>query len=124
MIFNDVTVVRSASIMPTMGMLMGNSVGREVWQQFDNQEYVSYFGEDFDRIRGDFHDKYLTPLESVRLELAGTINRISNPNHFRVLDSIEALSATPLCMELPILLYQPVRDLFERGRVEGYGFNV
>jgi len=41
-----------------------------------------------------------------------------------VLDSIEALSATPLCMELPILLYQPVRDLFERGRVEGYGFNV
>lgn len=51
-----------------------------------------------------------------------SVQAITCPDKFMVIDSQEALEYVPECMRMPILTYAPVRKLFDAGMIGGWGF--
>ena len=76
---------------------------------------------------GAFGDRYkaftelVTNRERAVVEaVARTVQAVTCPDKFIVIDSQEALEHVPQCMQIPILSYAPVRKLFEEGRIKGW----
>lgn len=122
-IIRDTITIDNVGQMPSLGMLIGSYSGSEVFGHIDNNSHTSFFGSDFDHLRQDFFNKHIYPHQRLALDLSRTVNAIMNPDTIRLLTSIDDLKSTPLCMELPILMFEPVRSLFEAGRVEGFGYH-
>ena len=49
-----------------------------------------------------------------------SIQAVTCPDKFQVIDSQEALMHVPLCMHIPILTYAPVRKLYDEGMLRGW----
>lgn len=122
-IIHDDITIESASRMPSLGMLIGSRASSDVFDSVNSFGHKSFFGSDFDHISQEFFNRHVRPMDQLTIEISNTVNMILNPDQFRILDTMEALQSTPPCMEMSILLYEPVRKLFEQGRVEGYGYN-
>ncbi len=67
----------------------------------------------------NFVKPYTTALTSVKNMFAGTIN----VSGIITIDNTDVLSRIPMEMHMPILQYQPVRQLFDQGRVFGFGYD-
>ena len=122
-IIRDTITIDNVGQMPSLGMLIGSYTGSEVFGHIDANSHASFFGSDFNHMRQDFFNRHILPHQKLALDLSRTVNAIMNPDTIRLLTSIEDLKSTPLCMELPILMFEPVRSLFESGRVEGFGYH-
>lgn len=120
----DTVTVSSSGVMPSLGDLIGSRVSSEVFDRINSQGHVSFFGEEFDHMRQDFINRHVRPLDTLNLEISRTVNLVMNPDTFRILDTIQDFRSIPSCMEIPILLYEPVRKLAEEGRVEGFGWDI
>lgn len=118
----DTITIDAMGGLPTLGTLMGTGVSREVFEDINATSHRSFFGSDFDNLTSDFFHRHSATLESVSREIAKTVNQVMNPDQFRILSSIEDFHAIPPCMEIPILLFEPVRKLHREGRVEGFGY--
>ena len=122
-VIHDDIMISSSSLPPSLSMLIGSSVSMDVFEAVDNRGFASMFGNDFNNVRMDFFQKHVEPVSRLNLELARTVNMIINPDHFRPLVSFDDYLSIPPCMELPILLFEPVRRAFEQGRIEGFGYD-
>lgn len=122
-IIHDAINITSAGSMPSLSALLGSSVSREVFDSVDSQGYRSLFGSDFDNMYQDIYETHIRPMDALNFEMSRTVNMLINPDRFRILDSIEAYASIPASMEMPILMFEPVRTLFMQGRVEGFGYN-
>lgn len=120
---HDTIEITSAGTMPPLDMLLGARASSDVFDSINAQGYRSFFGSDFDNMRQEFYQRHILPMDSLQFEIGRTVNMLINPDHIRMLISIEDLRSTPTSMEMPILLYAPVRTLFEEGRVEGFGYD-
>ena len=120
---HDTIEITSAGTMPSLDMLLGARASSDVFDSINAQGYKSVFGSDFDHMRQEFHSRHITPMDVLNFEISRTVNMLLNPDHIRLLTSIEDLRSIPTSMEMPILLYAPVRALFEEGRVEGFGYD-
>lgn len=122
-IFHDVVTIESAGVYPSVGALLGNRASAEVFDSINNRGYSSIFGSEFDHLHKDFYDKHVRPMEALNFEISRTVNALINPDRFRLLTSIDDFKSIPPVMEMAILLYEPVRQGFVEGRIEGFGYN-
>jgi len=114
------------SRIPTPGALFGLNGSAAVLEHFNNNRGASFFGTAQDRYAQVFHEfteHIWKPLDAGIKMVASTVNAIINPDVFRPLWNVEELKSTPFCMQLPILYFEPVRELLESGRVHGYGYS-
>ena len=119
---HDPIVVSSTSAFPGLGNLLGTGVGTDVFRAINADGHKSFFGSDFDDLSNRFYEKYVIPMNRVDLELSHAVNNILNPDRIRPLIAINDFKAIPLCMEMAICLYPPVRQGIEEGRMEGFGY--
>ncbi len=120
---SDPIVVTGTTAFPSMGALLGTHVNPEVFESINRHGHQNFFGEEFDKMRENFFKTHVEPSQKLALELSKTVNAILNPDRMRILNSIEDFRSIPLSMEMPILLYEPVRKAFEEGRIYGFGYD-
>lgn len=121
---HDTIVIRSGGGMPSLGNLIGSRVSHEVFGSINDNGHASFFGSDFDNMRQEFFDRYVSPMDTLSLEISKTVNALINPDRMRILNTIEDFRSIPLSMEMPILLFEPVRRGVEEGRFYGFGYDA
>ena len=121
--FHDTITIHSESQIPSLGTLIGSRVSSEVFNSINNMGHSSFFGSDFDHMGSEFFNRHVRTMDSLGLELTRTVNAVLNPDRFRVLSSIEDFRSIPLCMEMSIVMFEPVRKAIEEGRMEGFGYD-
>lgn len=109
--------------MPSLGMLIGSRVSSEIFDTINGEGHRSFFGADFDHMRQDFLNKFVRPMDTLNLEISRTVNALMNPDQYRILESVQDFQSIPLCMEMAIALYAPVRQGIMEGRMEGFGYD-
>lgn len=117
-----------ALITPSLGSLLGTSATSDVLGYL-NQQYGSQNGVIFGQPGDPLADRFNNLMSLVQTQLADTnlmiqqtTIAVSNPLQIQAITSEEQLYNTPVSMQLPILMYQPIRELFEQDRIYGYGF--
>jgi len=115
---------------PTLGALLGTqgqsgAVLDEMNRQYTNDGVM--FGQNgdpnttrYDVLKRLVQDQLLAAgakVEEIR-------SQIVQPYQYKAITDEEGLRSVPLVMELPILMYKPVRQLFEDGRIDGYGYEA
>lgn len=120
---HDTITVSAGSSMPSLGALIGSRASSDVFDAINSHGHSSFFGSDFDNMNREFFNRYVRPMDQVNLEIQRTINAVMNPDHFRILDSIEDFRSIPPCMEMAIVMFEPVRQGIIEGRMEGFGYD-
>jgi hypothetical protein len=112
---------------PDAGMLLGTHGSREILDEinsrFSNTGVV--FGSGIDPLADCYREFRNTHVNLARdtvnlLEKAGAIIGMANESVIE-LRTEEDLVVIPTCMYLPILTYQPVRELFKKESIFGFG---
>lgn len=123
MIFSPVAM----NSFPTLGALLGTSGSDAI---IDNVNRVSgsttFFGSMYDRyasIRNKFIENIVVPIKAAETALYKTVDAMVNIDHIKPLTTMDAFKSVTPAMHLPILMYEPVRTLFDQGRVSGFGFD-
>lgn len=122
-IFHDDVTIQHGGKMPSLGALIGSRVSSDVFAAVQGSSHSSYFGDDFNKLKRDFFNQFVKPMDNLSIDLSRTVNALMNPDRIRPLISIDDLRTTPLSMELSIALYEPVRTGILEGRMDGYGYD-
>lgn len=120
---HDHVIIESGNALPSLGALIGSRVSSEVFGNINAHSHKSFFGSDFDQRRQEFFDRHVRRMDDISIDIARTVNLVVNPDQFRILNSFEDFQAIPPCMQLPIIMFEPVRRAFLEGRIEGFGFD-
>lgn len=115
--------ITSIGRMPSLGDLLGTGTSSDIFDRVDNSGYSSFFGSEFTHMGQRFYDRHVRPLEELSFEIGRTVNMLVNPDRYRTLASIEDFRSIPTCMELPIVMFAPLRQALVEGRIEGFGYN-
>lgn len=124
--FGGVTVrsIQQLSMIPSLGAMLGNVHSNDV---LDRLNMASGGGVIFGQPGDPFRDryKYLKEQLSSNLALADKVVErtrvlITEPQKLVPITSEDSLYEVPQSMQLPILMYEPVRQLLEEGRISGY----
>ena len=112
---------------PTMGSLLG-TVGKKSLIDSINNELGSqgFFGsaaDMFSAYRSSFDDYIIKPMIRVSETAMKMVSNFIHPDAIKFIIREEDLYVIPECMQLPILTYAPVRKLFEKGKIHGFGLN-
>ena len=118
----DPTIIQGGSRFPSLGTLIGSRVSGDILNQ-GRLPFKSLFGAEHDQRAQQFVDQYVAPMDKLSIDLAHSVNMVWNPDHFRVLETVDDFKSIPACMELPILMFAPVRALFDAGQIDGFGFD-
>lgn len=124
--FGNVTVrsIQQLSMIPSLGAMLGNVHSNDVLDRLNMASGGGViFGQPGDPWRERY--KHLKEQLSSNLALADKIVErtrvlITEPQKLVPITSEEALYEVPQSMQLPILMYEPVRQLLEEGRISGY----
>jgi hypothetical protein len=95
----------------------------EVISSINEQVGSTFFGTHYADTTAAFMQNFIVPLQIAAEQISTNVKVLLRPDVIRPLLREEDFAQVPASMQLPILLYAPVRDLFDRGRVEGFGFN-
>lgn len=115
--------ISSGSQMPSLGSLIGSRVSNEVFDSINKAGFTSFFGSEFDHMTESFFERHVKPMDDLNLELSKTVNLILNPDKFRILNTLDDFKSIPSCMELPILMFEPIRQGVMEGRLSGFGYD-
>lgn len=116
--------VSSGAQLPSLGTLIGSRVSSEVFDSINRTGFTSFFGDEFNHMRQEFFERHVKPMDALNVELSRTVNLILNPDKFRILETMEDFQSIPPCMELAILMYEPVLQGVREGRLDGFGYDV
>ena len=122
-VIHDTIPISSNNQYPSLGTLIGSRVSTEVFDQINGTPHASFFGSEFDHIRQEFFNRYVRPMDQINLEISRTVNALMNPDQFRILESIKDFQSIPPCMEMSIILFNPVRQGIIEGRIEGFSWD-
>jgi hypothetical protein len=116
-----------AADIPNPGALLGTTGSADLIRTInDSLGCSSFFGTIHDAhtaITNAFIEKVVTPIREMASDLRNLAVAMHNPDELRPLIEPEDFRYTPTCMQLPIVMYTPVRKLLEQGRVNGYGYD-
>lgn len=117
-----------ALITPSLGSLLGTSASSDVLtylnRQYGNPNGV-IFGQPGDPLADRFNNLMSvvqTRLMDTNRMVQQTVQAVANPTQIIPITSEDQLYHTPVSMQLPILMYEPIRELFMQDRIYGYGF--
>ncbi len=115
------------SMTPPLSALTGSMGSSSVMDQFNKQ-----WGSSTGVIFGQAGDPHLAGYSALRSLLefaeesavttARVMETVREPMQYYSIQCEEDLRYIAPSMQLPILLYPPIRQLFEADRIEGYGF--
>lgn len=114
-------------ITPTLGAITGCLGSSAILDQI-NAKWGNPTGVIFGQPGDPYADRYRalnTLMGNVRTTegiVQKVVEVINHPNKLRPIECEEDLRVMPVSMQLPTLLYQPVRNLFEADRISGFGF--
>lgn len=115
--------------MPTTDALFSGGGSQAVVERF-NQEWAGSGGVIFGQASDPRAAQFNKFQEAVTLMHTMTTNLICSTDDFiresnKIRRIVEAshLNAVPVCMQIPILTYQPIREMFEAGRIDGWGID-
>lgn len=119
--------IRSLSMMPSLGAMIGSTHSSEVLERLNMASGGGViFGQPGDPIR----DRYqaLKTVLMDNLSLADTAvtqirETVVHPDRMVPITSVEAVQNIPPCMKLPFVMYDPIRTLLQDGRIDGFGID-
>lgn len=116
----------SAAAMPSAGALLGTR-GSSVVMDHINEGLSgsAFFGSINDRFANTYNhfiQNVVKPIRDASMAIADTVTTLMQPDLIRPITELEQLSYIPPSMYLPILLFEPVKDLLKQGRISGFGF--
>ena len=119
--------IRSLSMMPSLGAMIGNTHSSEVLERLNMASGGGViFGQPGDPIRDRY--QHLTGVLMNTLHAADdlimkTRQMIQQPEKMVPITSIEAVQTMPPCMQLPFVMYEPIRTLLTDKRIDGFGID-
>lgn len=115
--------------MPTTEALFAGGGSQKVVEKF-NQEWAGSGGVIFGQTGDPRANQFNRFQEAVTLMhqrttdlICSTADFIRDSNKIRRVVEESHLNAVPECMQMPILMYKPIRDMFEQGRLDGWGID-
>lgn len=113
---------------PSYAALTGTMVGSDSFLNRINADLdrSNFFGSVRDSMihcQKAFVENWVQPIKSTIVTAMNLIGMVDKEDTFMVIDSEELLGGIPLCMHDPIMRYAPVRNLFEEGRIFGFGWD-
>jgi hypothetical protein len=122
-VIHDPIAISGSSSMPPLGALIGSHVSSDVFEAINGRGHASFFGERYDQLDREFFNRYVKPMDQLTVDLSRTVNALLNPDRFRILESVDDFRSVPLCMEMAIATFEPVRRGILEGRMEGFGYD-
>jgi hypothetical protein len=108
-----------------LGQLVGLSGTDELLGQINNSLSNSNFFNSIDDILTKGRQLYVTniinPIKAIGNTIKNQIAGFIVTNEIMVIDTEDTLANVPSVMHLPILQYKPIRDLYDEGRIFGFG---
>lgn len=124
-----IAYLTEVGITPPLGSLLGTSVSSDVLGYLNN-EYGNQSGVIFGQPGDPNADRFQHMMQLISNQLVRTEEVIKSvaapvldPLRIQRITSEHGLYNTPVSMQLPILMCEPVRQLFMDDRIDGYGFN-
>lgn len=119
--------VLTLNTVPTMGDLFGSSGSDALLRQINNEmQGSSFFGGTADylaKARNMFVENIIQPIRAIGNTLKNIINITEYDDKIITIDEEELLKCIPTSMHMPILMYAPVKKLFDEGRIFGFGYD-
>lgn len=117
----------SLNSVPGLGRLVG-SIGSDNLLRSINDEMNAggFFGGASDFLadsRRQFVETFVQPFREIGNAVRSLVGHMDYDDTIIPIVSEEQLPNIPLCMHFPILQYEPVRKLFEEGRIFGFGYD-
>lgn len=115
--------------LPSISSLLGTTGGRSVTEminnQFGNSSFFESAGNVFKKGKDLFVQNFVDPIREMASSLKDLTRTLNIPKEDVMipLTSEKDFIDIPPCMYLPILLHEPVMDLFKQGRIFGFGYN-
>ena len=116
-------------VTPALGSFLGTSASVDVLSHLNNQ-YGNQGGVIFGQPGDPYLDNFnyfqeLIHAKFIKTEaiVQATTQAIDDPYRIQEITSEQQLFNTPVSMQLPILMFEPIRQLFMDDRIYGYGFN-
>lgn len=118
----------SLNALPTPGALLGTQGTRDIIDRINSsmnmgQEFFGSVNDLFQKGRSVFMQSTIEPIRNITYNLTQTANKILKNDVIIPLKKEKDFTFVPPCMQEPIIMYEPVRKLFEQGRVSGFGFD-
>lgn len=121
---NSIGVIQCNGI-PSLGNLIGTSGSDNLLKTINNEMRNSdFFGSINDIMqtgRQMFVANFVEPIRSIGNTIKNVIGMTNREDEYISITSSDMLRSIPTCMHLPILMYKPVRKLFDDGRIFGFG---
>jgi len=112
---------------PSVGSLLGSSGNQSLIDSINSSlGSTDFFGSIRDiyaDIRHVFIDNIVAPIKATAAMIHDAVTTLINPDVIRPLVTVEDFHHIPPSMHLPILLFEPVQQLFQQGRISGFGYN-
>lgn len=113
---------------PSPGALLGTTGTNELVQQINNNLGMSsqFFGsvdDIFAKGRQAFVQNIVEPIRQVGHTIKGVTNKLLRNDVIMPLIQEDDFEYIPPTMHMPILMYEPVRQLHDQGRVHGFGYD-
>ncbi len=113
---------------PSYAALTGTMVGSDSFLSKINADLdrSNFFGSVRDSMyqcQQAFVQNWVQPIKSTVITAMNLIGIVNKEDTFIIIDREELLGGIPLCMHDPIMRYEPVRKLFEDGRIFGFGWD-
>ena len=112
---------------PTLGLMVGTSATSSLIAQINSEmgggSFFSEIGDVLNKKRQMFIDNKIKPIrEMARNIIKKKLKDFSVADKIVIIDDEKKLEAIPTCMHEPILAYAPIKELFNEGRIYGFGF--
>jgi hypothetical protein len=113
---------------PSYAALTGTMTGSDSFLNRINADLdrTNFFGSVRDSMvqcQKMFVDNWVNPIKNTVMSAMNLIGMVNQEDRFIVIDREELLGGIPICMHDPIMRYEPVRKLFEEGRIFGFGWD-
>ena len=113
---------------PSPAALLGTRGSAQLLQTInDSLGNSTFFGSAQDIYRSAsnaFIQNIVQPIREMGNLLRHASRTLLNPDEYRALETRDDFIYAPPCMQLPIVMYAPMRKLLEQGRISGYGYDV
>lgn len=113
---------------PSLGSLLGTSGRKQIIDNLNinmgtNHEYFGSVHDIFAKGRQAFVQNVVDPIRRNAAKISQAVVKYTRPDVIMELTKEKDFEYIPPCMEMSILLYPPVYELFKQGRVEGFGYH-
>ena len=119
--------LQTLSMVPSIGSMLGTGHSTAVLERLQAQSGGQViFGQEGDPVA----DRYQAMCKLINERLAAANNAllqvreaVLHPNEYVPITCTDDMYVVAPCMQEAIVLYRPVRELLEDGRISGYGIN-